>query len=150
MAHETDPLEQDTDGDGLDDGTELESGSDPLAADTDIDGLSDGEEVLTHGTDPLEPDTDGDGLDDWTEVDVDSDPLDPDTDGDGVPDGPDGLDDDDSDGLINVLDPTDDKEDLNAGDRVFGWHCGCGASSARGLEVRWLLLVLVALRRRRR
>ena len=51
----TDPDKWDTDGDGLDDGTELSMGIDPLDADTDDDGASDNWEVL-RGTDPNDPD----------------------------------------------------------------------------------------------
>jgi len=42
----------DTDGDGLDDATELELGTDPLLADTDGDGVNDADEIDA-GTDPL-------------------------------------------------------------------------------------------------
>jgi len=41
----------DTDGDGLDDQTEITLGTDPMDQDSDDDGLSDGEEVLTARTD---------------------------------------------------------------------------------------------------
>ena len=61
----TDPLDEDTDGDGLNDGDE----------DTDGDGLNDGDEVYTHQTDPLVADTDGDGLNDGDEVDNGTNPL---------------------------------------------------------------------------
>jgi len=65
----TDPLNPDTDGDGLKDGEEVHNyGTDPLNPDTDGDGLQDGEEVFTHKTDPLDPDTDHDGLQDGYEV----------------------------------------------------------------------------------
>lgn len=75
----------DTDGDGLMDGVETNTGSyvnasntgtNPLLADTDGDGLKDGAETntgtfvdATHaGTNPLKADTDGDGFDDGIEV----------------------------------------------------------------------------------
>lgn len=79
VALGTDPLNPDTDDDGLLDGTEVDSamGSgcpNPLNADSDGDSLSDGNEVLTLGTDPCNPDTDADGIPD----DVDPFPLDPD------------------------------------------------------------------------
>ncbi len=96
----TDPLNPDTDGDGLLDGdsitvstsnprfTEWEEagiffadngatrtflgerayGTDPLNPDSDGDGLGDGREVAIYGTDPTNPDTDGDGAGDWYEV----------------------------------------------------------------------------------
>ena len=87
--HGTDPLNPDTDDDGLDDGDELgEHGTDPLDPDSDDDGLGDGEEVHDHGTDPLGGDTDGDGLGDGDEVQGHgTDPLDPDSDDDGLVDG---------------------------------------------------------------
>lgn len=74
----TDPLDPDTDGDGLLDGEEVATyGTDPLDSDTDGDDLLDGAEVNEHGTDPLDPDTDYDYYSDGTEVDCGSDPLDP-------------------------------------------------------------------------
>jgi hypothetical protein len=36
--------------------------TDPLNADSDLDGLRDGDELFVTGTDPLNPDTDGDGV----------------------------------------------------------------------------------------
>jgi len=99
----------DPDGDGLNNDDEATLGTDPLDADSDDDGLSDGAELATHGTDPLRGDTDGDGLQDGTELGVGADdvsldtdpgvfvpdeqpetvtnPLARDTDGDGVNDG---------------------------------------------------------------
>jgi len=44
--------------------------------DTDGDGLNDGAEVNTFSTNPLAPDTDGDGVSDGLEVTFGSDPLD--------------------------------------------------------------------------
>ncbi len=114
----TDPLDIDTDNDGLLDGDsvtvtaadprytewaargiahfdnggqrtfrgEIAMGTDPLNPDTDGDGLLDGVESNTGiyigphdtGTDPLNPDTDGDGAGDWYEVHVTyTDPNDP-------------------------------------------------------------------------
>ncbi|GAB4256141.1 MAG: hypothetical protein Kow0092_01950 [Deferrisomatales bacterium] len=111
---------RDTDGDGLPDTPEGWLGSDPLDADTDDDGITDGNEdrngdgrvePAVGETDPLSPDTDGDGVFDGTEIGLTSpqdasatslaaghfvpdadpgsttDPTDPDTDGDGWPDG---------------------------------------------------------------
>ena len=43
-------------------------GTDPLNPDTDGDGLTDGDEVATYGTDPLVEDSDGDGVSDGDEV----------------------------------------------------------------------------------
>lgn len=99
LSEETD----DTDGDGIDDYTEIfEIGSDPTIddssedidkdglsnydeattygtdatlSDTDLDGLTDGEELNTYGTDPLVYDTDGDGLCDGGEIELGTDPL---------------------------------------------------------------------------
>jgi hypothetical protein len=90
-----DPLDPDTDDDGLSDGVEVANGLDPLDPDTDDDGLSDGVEVA-NGLDPLDPDTDGDGLLDGVETntgifvdpgDTGTDPQLQDTDGDGFLDG---------------------------------------------------------------
>jgi hypothetical protein len=58
----------DTDGDGISDLQEINIyGTDPLNADSDNDGLTDGEE-LRLGTDPLNADSDGDGIPDGVEV----------------------------------------------------------------------------------
>ncbi len=89
------PLQADTDGDGLSDGEEDANGNcrldpgmetDARNNDTDIDGALDGDEIAA-GTDPLLQDTDGDGVLDGAEIGTCLDPLDPDTDGDGLPDG---------------------------------------------------------------
>ncbi len=83
----TDPLNADTDGDGLSDGWEIAQSLDPKKQDTDSDGLPDNIEVAI-GTDPTKRDTDGDGLNDYWEVNHQGfDPLDPDMDGDGILDG---------------------------------------------------------------
>lgn len=72
----TDPLKNDTDGNGIPDGEE----------DSDADGLTNIEEIK-YGTMPYESDTDGDGLLDGLEVnDFRSDPLKADTDDDGLSD----------------------------------------------------------------
>lgn len=80
----TNPRLADTDGDGLSDAVETntgvfvsasDTGTDPLLADTDGDTLSDGEEVLQHGTSPLLADTDGDGAPDAWELRTGYDPL---------------------------------------------------------------------------
>jgi len=85
----TDPLNPDSDYDGLGDGAEVNTyGSDPLDTDTDDDSLTDGNEVHTHGTDPADPDSDDDGLDDGEEITTyGTDPMDNDTDDDGMQDG---------------------------------------------------------------
>ncbi|MBN1247039.1 MAG: hypothetical protein JXC32_05235, partial [Anaerolineae bacterium] len=85
----TDPRQADTDGDGLDDGAEPAIyGTDPTRPDTDHDGLSDGREVWLQ-TNPLDPDSDWDDMPDGTEIAGGTSPLDPDSDGDGVWDGAD-------------------------------------------------------------
>jgi hypothetical protein len=99
---DTDPLNPDTDGDGILDGTEdtnlngdLDAGeTDPLDDDSDDDSLLDGEEdanqdgVLNIGeSDPLNPDDDNDGvltIDEDTNQDTDL--FNDDTDGDGIVD----------------------------------------------------------------
>ena len=89
QVYGTDAGKADTDGDGLDDGTEVKTThTDPNKTDTDGDGLDDGTEVNTTHTDPNKTDTDGDGLDDGTEVNVThTDPNNGDSDGDGLNDG---------------------------------------------------------------
>ncbi|MCR5750754.1 MAG: thrombospondin type 3 repeat-containing protein [Kiritimatiellae bacterium] len=85
---ETDPLNADSDGDGMNDGREFSCGFDPtvnnasdnnprndLEADFDNDGLSNLDEYL-NGTDPRLPDTDGDGVTDRDEVSNGSNPVD--------------------------------------------------------------------------
>lgn len=88
----TDPLVADADGDGLDDSEELDAGADPDLADTDGGGTDDGVEVLRDGTDPADAgddvlDHDGDGLGDEEEAALGLDPENPDGDGDGLDDG---------------------------------------------------------------
>jgi hypothetical protein len=85
----TDPRDADTDGDGLDDGSEVNDiGTDPTDSDTDGDRLRDGREATELQTDPTDDDTDGDDLDDRRELnDLPTDPTVADTDGDGLEDG---------------------------------------------------------------
>ena len=105
----------DTNANGFVDG-ELDSATDPLNPDTDGDGMNDGWEV-EYGLDPLVPDADndpdGDGLTNVEEFDAGTDPNNPDTDGDDMPDGwevdnglnplvDDSLSDPDNDGLFNL------------------------------------------------
>ena len=77
----------DTDEDGLTNLQEYELGTEPYNDDTDGDGLNDGEEINTYITDPLKVDTDDDGLEDGDEIYFETEPLNPDTDGNGVLDG---------------------------------------------------------------
>ncbi|MCZ7558338.1 MAG: hypothetical protein M5R41_18235 [Bacteroidia bacterium] len=109
--HNTNPYDQDTDGDGLSDWYELtQLKSSPFLIDTDNDGLTDYEEVVkyhtrsdtldtdrdnlsdanevqTFFTNPLMSDTDHDGLPDGEEILLGTNPNMVDTDGDGIPDG---------------------------------------------------------------
>lgn len=102
--------------------------TDPLDADTDDGGVPDGHEDANRNgridageldpNDPSDdagvPDSDGDGLFDPAEIALGSDPLDKDSDDDGVLDGAelDYSDDDDGDGLRNLLDPDSDNDGL--------------------------------------
>ena len=93
-----DPLNPDSDGDGLGDGIELLLGADPTDdtdadqfLDSDRDGLTDSEEKqgwdfdgVTVTSDPFQPDTDGDGLPDLLESTLGSNPRDRDSDSDGL------------------------------------------------------------------
>jgi lysophospholipase L1-like esterase len=117
----TNPLQADSDGDGLVDGPDgivrlaIVAG----AVDTNGDGYADGEQVF--GTDPLQDDSDGDRLDDGLEAGNNADPLDSDSwpilaDGDIAPLGaPDG--------------------NVNAGDIVVGMRFVLGLESATALEL---------------
>ena len=111
----TDPNNPDTDGDGLNDGSEINLYStDPKMVDSDNDGLEDGEEVTSFKTNPAKSDTDGDGLNDGDEANkYKTDPLVADTDGDGLKDG--------SEVMTYKTDPTmndTDKDGLLDGDEV--------------------------------
>ncbi len=137
----TDPLDFDTDGDGLPDGAELLPGdpqnpSDPTVPDMDRDGLSDGAERTVFGSDPTRTDTDDDTLSDLTEVtprsleleidgilevrSVTTSPASPDTDFDGL------RDDLEWDGLSQYGFPTDpsdpdtDHDGLSDADELAG------------------------------
>lgn len=97
---DTDPLNPDTDGDGLPDGYEVITlNTDPLEVDTDENGISDADEDFDsdnlnnlgeykNKTEPYNPDTDDDGFLDGDEISkYKTDPLNPDTDNDGLLDG---------------------------------------------------------------
>lgn len=82
------PVEKDSDSDGLSDDLETLKGTNKLMPDTDADGLSDAEEAVTHNTNPLLADSDADGLNDGEEVlKYKTKPLVLDTDGDTFSDG---------------------------------------------------------------
>ena len=101
---DTDPFNPDTDGDKLPDGYEvLTLNTDPLEVDTDENGVSDADEDFDNDnlnnlgeyenkTGPFNPDTDDDGLLDGDEIKkYKTDPLNPDTDNDGLLDGEEGY-----------------------------------------------------------
>ncbi len=87
----TDRYDNDTDGDGLEDGDEYYVfGTDPLAADTDGDGMPDAWEVpngLNATLDDSDDDLDHDGLSNYEEYLKLTDPREADSDGDGLTDG---------------------------------------------------------------
>ncbi|NHJ84382.1 MAG: hypothetical protein FK734_02910 [Asgard group archaeon] len=68
----------DYDQDGLTNLEECQNQTDPWDDDTDGDYLTDGDEVYIYNTNPLNPDTDGDGWSDSFEIYYETDPLDPD------------------------------------------------------------------------
>ena len=90
QGRSTNPVAADSDGDGLSDGVETntgtfvsasDTGTDPNNLDSDNDGIRDGDEVAgTNGfaTNPTKEDTDGDGFNDDTEIAQDTNPSDPD------------------------------------------------------------------------
>lgn len=111
----TDPNNADTDGDGLTDGDEEALGTNATVADTDGDGLSDGAEVNVHGTDPLTADSDGDGISDGDEVDAGTDPTNADSDGDGLSDSEEATLGTDPNAADSDGDGVSDKEEVDAG-----------------------------------
>lgn len=112
----TDPLNNDSDGDGLSDGREVENQTNPRIADTDGDGLPDGWEVM-NSTDPLSAigdnggagDGDGDGLPNYLEYEYGSDAALVDSDGDGLTDGQEVVDiyEDDALPWLSISSPTE-------------------------------------------
>ncbi len=120
----TDDSLDNSDNDGLANIYEFQYRTDPGDSDSDNDNLSDGDEVNTYGTDPNKADTDDDGIMDGEEVALGLDPLSPDTDLDTVLDGADNCpleantdqanndgdshgdicdDDDDNDGITDIV-----------------------------------------------
>ena len=69
-------LDDDLDGDGILAAAEVAAGTDPRLADTDGDGIDDPTELNTTHTNPTVADTDGDGADDGSELVAGTDPLD--------------------------------------------------------------------------
>ena len=125
----TNPVCPDTDQDTgsasvlMSDGYELarDPPTDPLDGDSDDDGIVDGDEgtasAFSNKTDPLNPDTDNDGLGDLQEVLLGIDPTDPDSDGDMVSDGDEVL----RFGTSPRL-PDTDNDRLSDGEELFFWH----------------------------
>jgi hypothetical protein len=88
FINETDPCNQDSDGDLLTDYLEVVVfKTNPNTADTDGDDLSDYDEILLYNTDPSDYDTDDDGWSDGEEITMGTDPLtyDDDINADGIP-----------------------------------------------------------------
>lgn len=86
-ANHTDALNPDTDGDGLGDMQELKLGTDPRSVDTDLDNVCDGDEFFIFGTNPFLADTDSDGIQDGDELWLyHSSPFLRDSDADGISD----------------------------------------------------------------
>lgn len=183
-----DCLEEDTDGDGIPDLAEEEWGTDPLDADSDDDGVIDGEEGGGADSDQawnddsdgdglinaLDPDSDDDGILDGTEngvtdatrpdaTDVDAgnfepdqdpttttDPTDPDTDAGGVSDGDEDA---NHNGAVDEgeRDPNYQFDD-NPG--LSGGGCGCSAATPNqqsgGAALFFLTLLGLAILRHRR
>ncbi|MBK7759643.1 MAG: OmpA family protein [Deltaproteobacteria bacterium] len=111
----TDEIEgdEDSDGDGFPDYIDTDSDNDGTP-DGDPDEDSDGDGIPDYqdpdDEDGPDGDLDGDGLTNTEEDECGSDPTNPDTDGDGIPDGEEGPcdEDEDCDGIPNILDPVDD------------------------------------------
>lgn len=104
FSNKTNPNNPDTDNDGLGDLQEILMALDPANPDSDYDMVSDGEEVLKYGTNPRISDSDFDGLSDGEELFYfHCNPMIKDSDGDGLPDG--------KEVLIYFTDPMDEDTD---------------------------------------
>ena len=99
-------LTSDVDGDGLTALQEYRLGTDPLNPDSNGDGMPDGSE-LASGRSPTDPDVDGDGLSNVQERWLGTNPFNPDTDGDGVLDGADAFPKDPTRTTMPAPDPND-------------------------------------------
>jgi predicted outer membrane repeat protein len=135
---ELDPYDDDTDGDGVGDGLEVDRG------DTDQDGIPD----------VLDEDDDGDGVPTRSEGGGDRDgdglpdSLDPDSDGDGRGDGEESLDDSDCDGTPDRLDGTEGACVVAAESDRYRRQ-GCAVTPSAGASSSVLALAALLLRRRR-
>jgi cysteine-rich repeat protein len=158
---ETDPnvrTDDDSDGDGLTEAEEADLGTDPLDADTDDDGISDKQEINGTGplvpwgpTDPLDPDTDDDGLRDGTEIGVvttppdtdasyqpdtdpssTTDPLDDDSDDDGILDG---AEDGNGNGAVGPNEPDPNSRDSDADGLLDGLEAGLTEPMGMGTDM---------------
>ncbi len=125
-ATKTDPLAYDTDQGGVSDGSE----------DPNLDGKRDDGELdpTKPGDDASNVDADMDGLSDALELFLGTSPGDIDSDDDGWPDGEEDnpSDDNDGDGLVNVLDVDSDDDALPDGLEVGNNCLGAGVNAAKG------------------
>jgi hypothetical protein len=106
--------DEDDDGDLLANQQEAEAGTDPLNPDSDNDGVNDSNEVLVYLTDPLSPDTEDDGINDYNEMFVfETNPRNLDTDGDTLYDGGELV------YGVDPLNPDTDGDSLTDGEEVY-------------------------------
>lgn len=162
----TNPHDDDTDDDGLVDGTEDSNGNGRV----DSDPIADTGDTATGETDPNIADTDGDGIQDGTELGLDepegtgtdlskfrpdldpdttTNPLDRDTDDGGVPDGAEDI---NFNGRIDLgeIDPNIGRDDALRMDLIAeGGGCSSGSPVPMALGLLGLGLVGLAMRRRR-
>ncbi len=117
--YKTNPLNNDTDGDGLNDNDEIyKYKTNPTNADSDDDGLNDGDEINQYKTKVNDADSDNDGLNDGQEVNTyKTNPLKADTDGDGLKDG-----DEVNTYKTNPLNTDTDGDGLNDNDEVVKYR----------------------------
>ncbi|MBN1390559.1 MAG: hypothetical protein JXA22_07960, partial [Candidatus Thermoplasmatota archaeon] len=110
----------DLDSDGLTNGEEWEIGCQDNDTDSDDDGLTDYQEVITYGCNPMDKTTDSDSYEDKYEVDHGLYPNSSDTDNDGLLDDDpyEGIQDTDTDGIINAKDLDSDNDGIRDEDEV--------------------------------